>query len=232
MIELKRKEIDLGASVSCFDLYNFEKDYTKIEKSCVSFLHYDVVDGYFNNCLILGSTLLETIRLHIKLPIEVHLAVNEPERFIDQFAGAGADYISVHWEAMKKPLEIFRLIEKRGAVPVLALKSTTQPDKSMLEMAKDVPWILVLTVNPGFSGQQIQPAAIGHIKQLRTLLDHTGLKTGIQADGNINIQTIPDVVSAGADMLTGGTSGLFLREETVARNAENMLKTAYAVRCT
>lgn len=218
--------IMLSASVSCFDLFDFKSDYDEVRKSKVSFLHYDVVDGNFNECIILGTTMLESIRPHVDLPIEVHLAAYAPERYIEQFIKAGADYVAVHYEAMENPFETFRMIEKLGAVPILALKSTTEFSKEMLPLCRDIPWVLKLTVNPGFSGQKIQPQAIEHIRSMRRMLSEAGLKTGIQADGNINAKTIPEVVAAGANILTGGTSGLFLPGDSVRNHAEKLLEIA------
>lgn len=226
MIKVEKKNITLAASVSCMDFCNLGTQITEVENSNVGFFHFDVVDGRFNNCIILGLPTLETLRTCTKLPIEVHLAVYEPEKHIEQFVKAGADYIAVHYEAMDNPKHVFELIEKYGAVPVLAYKSTTYPDKDFADLIKYVPWVLKLTVNPGFSGQKIQPVAFEHISAMRQQIDLSGLDVGIQADGNINVTTIESVVKAGANMLTGGTSGLFLKGKTIAENALAMLAAA------
>ena len=228
MIKVDKKKITLAASVSCMDFCNLGAHIAAVEDSSVGFFHFDVVDGRFNNCIILGLPILESMRERTKLPIEVHLAVYEPEKYIEQFVKAGADYIAVHYEAMDNPRYVFELIQKYGAVPVLAYKATTCVDKNFADLISFVPWVLKLTVNPGFSGQKIQPASFEHIKSMREQINESGLDVGIQADGNININTIESVVSAGADMLTGGTSGLFLKGKTVAQNAEAMLISAYS----
>lgn len=228
MRSVKKNGIILSASVSCFDLYDLKPQFEEAGQADIAFLHYDVVDGSFNNCIILGTPLLEAIRPHTQLPIEVHLAVYHPEKYIEAFVKAGADYIAVHYEAMEKPLDVFEKIVKHGAIPVLALKSTTPFCRELLELAKVVPWILKLTVDPGYAGQKMQLQAIEHIRELRHALTEEGLSTGIQADGNINLNTIPQVVEAGADILTGGTSGLFLKGESIKNNALNMLDKAQA----
>ena len=226
MIELKRKKITLAASVSCFNLYNIESQMQEVVDSGIDMLHFDVVDGRFNNCIILGTPTLQAIRPHVELPVEVHLGVCEPEKFIDQFAEAGADYISVHYEVMKEPHKIFDMIERAGAKPVLALRAETEVDEGIISLLPRIDWILKLTVNPGYSGQTFQTETIDKIRRLREAITKAGFETGIQADGNINPRTIPSVVSAGADMLTGGTSGLFLKDKTIKQAVKEMRRAA------
>lgn len=226
MIELKRKKITLAASVSCFNLYNIESQMQEVVDAGIDMLHFDVVDGSFNNCIILGTPTLQAIRPHVSLPIEVHLGVCEPEKFIEQFAEAGADYLSVHYEAMKEPNRVFDMIEKAGAKPILALRAETEVDDGIISLLPRIDWILKLTVNPGYSGQRFQSETIDKIKRLREAIKRAGFKTGIQADGNINPETIPSVVEAGADMLTGGTSGLFLKDKTIKEAVKEMLRAA------
>ena len=167
----------------------------------------------FNNCFILGQTLLEAMRAYTKLPIEVHLAVFEPETYIEQYVRAGADYICVHYEAMKAPEKMFDQIVSLGAKPILAYRAETPFKAEDAVLLKRVEWINKLTVNPGFSGQTMQPQALEHIAKMREAINEAGLKTHIQADGNVYPKTIPDFVKAGADILTGGTSGLFNKKK-------------------
>jgi ribulose-phosphate 3-epimerase len=201
----------LGASVSCFDLFNLERQLIEVHAASIDFLHYDIVDGSFNNCIILGLPLLEAIRPHTRLPIDVHLAVYDPSRFIDQFAEAGADIISIHPEGSNDLQKDFDHIRKVGCIPAL------------LPILEQAAFVTKLTVNPGFSGQEIQPAAFGKMKSLRQLMDVNGIQTPIVADGNVNLLTIPELVDSGASMFIGGTSGLFLKDRSVKDNAEILL---------
>jgi len=214
----------LGASVSCFDLFNLEKQFEQIHDAPIDFLHYDVVDGSFNQCIILGLPLLAAIRPHTKLPIDVHLAVFKPERFIEQFAEAGADIISIHPEGTSDLLDNFDRIRKLHCTPALALRSETCADKSLLPALEQAAFVTKLTVNPGFSGQKIQEDAIAKMKDLYGLMAENGIHTPITADGNVNPVTIPSLVEAGASIMIGGTSGLFLKGRTVKENAQDMLK--------
>jgi ribulose-phosphate 3-epimerase len=221
-------DFKLSASVSCMDLCNLERDIIEVEKSDIEFLHFDVVDGEFNRCIILGSPTLSAIRKKTRLPIEVHIAAYKPERFIEQFVAEGADYIAVHYEAMDQPHKVFELIRSLGATPVLAFRAETAPKSDFLALASQVAWILKLTVNPGFSGQKIQPASLEHIRMMRQTISKAGLDIGIQADGNMHLPTVPEAARAGANIFTGGTSGLFCGSNSVQENAENLLASAKA----
>lgn len=213
-----------SASVSCMDLLNLKHQIEEVETSGVSFFHYDVVDGQFNRCFILGDTLLEQMASATTLPIEAHLAVYDPEKYIERFAKSGADYIAVQYEALEHPLKTFDLIRKYGAEPVLCYKADSAPKNDFISLAKEVAWILKLTVNPGFSGQTIQPESIAHIRQMTALLKEAGIETPIQADGNVNQKTISGLAAAGASIFTGGSSGLFLPESTISENVKKLLR--------
>lgn len=221
-----QSEIKISASVSCMDFCHLEAQIKEVEQAGISFLHYDVVDGRFNNCFILGETALEQIRPVTSLPIEVHLAVYEPEKHIERFAKAGADIITVHYEALEKPYKIFEMIRRFGSRPALAYKSTTAVGSDFIDLAKEVCMVLKLTVNPGFSGQKMQLQSVEHIHAMRQLLDQENLGIDIQADGNMNRSTIPAVVKAGATILTGGSSGLFTGKKGVSENVMEMKQVA------
>lgn len=216
-------EIKISASLSCVDLLNLQRSISEIHDAPIDFIHYDVVDGEFNNCFVFGDIILEKIRPITHLPIEVHLACNHIDKYIEPFIRAGADYIAVHYELDIDKFDIFKRIRQLGAKPILAFKADTEVPSDFIAYAKEVEWILKLTVNPGYAGQKIQQNAIEHIRQMRDLLDINQLATGIQADGNINVSTIPLVIRAGATILTGGTSGLFKKNKTVNQNAIDML---------
>lgn len=211
-------KLRISASVSCMDLLHLEKDLCDVEKSDIAFLHYDVVDGVFNHCFGLGDFLLPFIKKGSTKPIEVHLAVNDIDLYLEPMIKAGADYIAVHYESMSNPLATFARIRALGAKPILAYRAETAPQSDFVSYAKEVEWILKLMVNPGFSGQTMVEPALDHIKTMRALIKQNGLSTGIQADGNINTQSISRIVEAGADIVTGGSSGLFLKTGTLDDN--------------
>ncbi len=217
------KKMILGGSASCFDLYNLEKQFQGIHEAPVDFVHFDVVDGYFNQCIILGLPTLQMMRPYTELPIEVHLAVYAPKRYIAQFVEAGADIVTIHPEGTKDVMEAFDYIRSLGAKPALAFRSETDPAEELLPLMEQAEYIIKLTVDPGFSGQKIQPEAFEKMQNLRRMMDAHGIGTPIAADGNVNVNTIPTLVRNGAEMLIGGTSGLFLKGKSVRECAEAML---------
>lgn len=216
------KEFKISASVSCMDLLHLEHDLLEIENSEISFLHYDVVDGEFNHCFGLGDFLLPIIKKVSTKPIEVHLAVKNIDIYLEPYIKAGADYVAVHYESMTDPLATFEKIRLLGAKPILAYRAETAPKEDFPRLAKEVEWVLKLMVNPGFSGQTMHPQALDHLKIMRAYIEDNGLMTHIQADGNINRQTISGVVYAGADIVTGGSSGLFLKSGTLQDNIDKL----------
>lgn len=218
-----KKKILIAASVSCMDMLHMKRCMKETEHAGVDFYHYDIVDGSFNNCFILGQTLLETMRPQTELPIEVHLAVRNPLNYIKQYAELGADYIGFHYESDDDIKEIIAAIELAGARPVLTFRAETVFTPDMLDGCESVAWINKLTVNPGFSGQTMQMQAIEHIENIRAEIERRNLSIRIQADGNINPSTIPIVVHAGADILTGGSSGLYVAGQSVKYNYKAML---------
>ncbi|WP_110954170.1 ribulose-phosphate 3-epimerase [Anaerosinus massiliensis] len=216
----------VSASVSCMDLGFMKHDIERVEASETAFFHYDVVDGKFNHCYILGDAMFQYIKKHSNLPVEVHLGVVEPEPYIDVFAAYGADYIAVHYESLKDPWKVFEQIKAKGSVPVLAYRAETAPGEDFVELAEACAWVLKLTVNPGFAGQKIQPAAVEHIRQMHAMLQKKNSSVRIQADGNVNCQTVKMLKDAGATIFTGGTSGLFLKEQSVQENLKKLLAAA------
>jgi ribulose-phosphate 3-epimerase len=208
---------------------NLKTQLSKVERAGVNLLHYDVVDGRFNNCFMLGLPTLTSLRSFTPIPITVHLAVYNPERYIQQFINAGADYIAVHYEAKKDKKEImrlFRMITNLGAKPLLAFRAETEIEESDAYLLDHLDWVIKLMVNPGYSGQCIQKCAVHTLKKLKKIIAVRGTGTRIEADGNINPETIPEVVTAGADILTGGSSGIFTGSGSVSGNVKKMLNIA------
>ena len=205
------------------DMGNLSAVIDEVNASDAAFWHYDVVDGRFNQCFILGDLLYPYLRARSKRPVELHLAVEDPEHYIGAFSRYELDYVAVHAEAMKKPERIFQRIRELGAQPVLAYRAETAPGDDFIDLAKECVWVLKLTVNPGFSGQSIQLAALEHIRTMSEHLAAAGVGIPIQADGNVNVQTVRTLYEAGAEIFTGGTSGLFLKESSVQENIERLL---------
>ena len=216
----------VSASVSCMDVGHWPEQIHAVENSPTAFFHYDVVDGVFNRCFILGDVAYRYLHKSSSLPIELHLAVCDPQRYIEVFADYGLDYVAVHYEIMEDPVRTFQQIRAAGALPVLAYRAETPPGEDFVRLASQCAWVLKLTVNPGFSGQKIQSAAIEHIQTMAVRLRTSGCSTRIQADGNVNKQTIGRLRQAGASIFTGGTSGVFNQKESVCENVKKLMVAA------
>ncbi len=209
------------------DLMHLADSLAKVHASAVRFLHFDVVDGQFNKCFILGSPTLEALRKHSELPIEAHLAVMNPGLFFSQYVDAGADYIAFHVET-QEPEETLRLCEQvkaLGARPIVALRAETRLEPAHAPILREVEWVLKLLVQPGYAGQKLNAQALASLAHLSDFVKQHAPGVGIQADGNVYLATIPGIVKAGANILTGGTSGLFCSPD-VAGNARAMLEEA------
>ncbi len=222
------KTIKVNASLSCIDLYHIKDQIEEINQSGIDGFHYDVVDGEFNQCFVFGDLILEKIRAITKKPICVHLAVNQVEKYLKPMIQSGADYIAVHYESNCNHKEIFQKIRELGAKPVLAFRCDTDVPNDFEDLAVQVEWILKLTVLPGFSGQKIQSQALEHIREMYIRLKQAGIQKEIEADGNVNEETIPYITKAGAKILTGGTSGLFNSKAKIEENYQRMKEAAYA----
>lgn len=214
------------------DLMHLADEVGKVNRSAVAFLHFDVVDGEFNACFILGSPTLAAIRKYTELPIEAHLAVLKPEKFFAQYIDAGADYIAFHAETqpVEETLRLCEKVKTLGGKPILALRAETRLlEDAHAPVLRQVDWVLKLLVQPGHAGQKLSGQAVDSLRHLAGAVGRHAPGAGIQADGNVNPATIPAIVEAGADILTGGSSGLFMTPD-VAGNAATMLNAARAAR--
>lgn len=210
------KHIGICASLSCADLLNVEKNINELLENDITWIHYDVADGVFAECFIMGEELIKLIKRKYRINIEVHLAVYEIEKYAGIFAAAGADVLAVHYEVLDFPLKTIAYLRNLGVRVVIAFKADTDVPADFLAVARQVDGILKLGVNPGFPGQIIQPAALTHTRKMRKILADNKLSVPIEFDGNVNEFTIGDIVHAGADWVTGGSSGLFNRELPVS----------------
>lgn len=190
-------------------------------------LHFDVVDGSFADTFIMGPSIIKNIRPLTRLPFDVHLAIWHPYKFIEQFVEAGCEYIGIHIEAADDIKKVLRRIKGLGSKPILILRPETPVKKIKEEILHMVDMVLLLTVHPGYSGQSFIPSTVDKIRQLSNLLERTGLSClDIAVDGNINPNTIPSVVKAGANILIGGSSGLFVKGKSIENCVKSMIAMA------
>ena len=201
----KRRPIEISASILSADFSHLGADVLAAEAGGADRVHIDIMDGHFVPNITIGPLVVRALRPITKLPLEAHLMIEEPERYIEEFAKAGADIITVHVETCPHLHRTLQQIREAGAKPSVTLNPAT-PISSLEEVLDQVEMILVMTVNPGFGGQKIIPAAVEKVRRLRAWLDSRGLDCPIEVDGGVNAKTAQTVVDAGAEILVMGAA--------------------------
>ncbi len=168
-------------------------------------LHVDVMDGHFVPNLTIGPPVVQALRRVTSLPLDVHLMVESPERWLEAFARAGADRLTIHVEATVHLDRLLRQIRDLGLHPGVALNPAT-PVETIRYVVELVDQVLVMTVNPGFGGQRFIPGMLRKVAEVRRLLESQGLRSEVVVDGGVDEQNAPQLVAAGASVLVAGTS--------------------------
>lgn len=208
----------LSPSVLSANFANLEKDIKNIEEGGADYIHLDVMDGNYVPNISFGAPIIKAIRPVTKLPFDVHLMVQAPERYIEDFAKAGADIITIHAEASVHLHRTVQIIKSYGKKVGIALNPAT-PIEVLNYIIEDIDLILVMSVNPGFGGQSFIDSALEKIKNLRAIIDERKLDILLEVDGGIKLDNAKTVLEAGADMLVVG-SDIFNHEDLVARTRE------------
>lgn len=207
----------IGPSLMCADMGNLKSEVIQLDDANVDFFHFDVMDGRFVPNFTMGPDIIKSLRPYSTKPFDVHLMIEEPEKYINLFVDAGADMISVHAEATIHLQRTLQSIRNQGLKAGVALNPSTP--LSYLDYVWDtIDYVVLMTVNPGFSGQEFIPLIFEKIEQLKSLIKKRYLKVDIQVDGNISFKTIPKVLEKGADMLVCGTSSLFKQDKTLGES--------------
>ncbi len=197
--------IQIAPSILAANFVALGEEVRAVEQGGASLLHVDVMDGHFVPNLSIGVPVVASLRKATALPLDVHLMVERPERFIAAFAEAGADMISVHQEATPHLDRAVALIRECGARPGVVLNPAT-PVAALSEILDRVDFVLVMSVNPGFGGQKFIPTTLGKIQQLRELRVRNHFAYRIEVDGGVGPENVGELVRAGAEILVAGTS--------------------------
>jgi ribulose-phosphate 3-epimerase len=175
------------------------------ERGGADLIHVDVMDGHFVPNITIGVPVVESLRQIAKVPLDVHLMIEEPDRYIDAFAEAGAAMISVHVEVLPHLHRTIHAIKALGAKAGVVLNPST-PVASLTEIAADVDYVLVMSVNPGFGGQTFIPRSVSKVREVRILLDRVGSRASVEIDGGIDHHNVGRVVGAGASIIVAGSA--------------------------
>jgi ribulose-phosphate 3-epimerase len=210
-------EVKIEASAACADFARLEDQIAELTAAGIDYLHIDFMDGRFVPNFGLDYGILRTIRRLTHIPLDCHLMVEEPERYIGRTAECGAEYIAIHFEATHHVQRALKEIRKAGAKAAIALNPAT-PITCLEYILDDIDMVTVMTVNPGFAGQKLVPAMLRKVKDVKSMLEAAGRNDiEIQADGNVSFEHIPAMVHAGATMLVGGTSSVFHKDYSIGQ---------------
>jgi ribulose-phosphate 3-epimerase len=207
--------IKLAPSILSADFGRVGEQVAEATRAGADYIHVDVMDGHFVPNITIGPLVVAAIRPHTSLPLDVHLMIESPEKYIQQFAQAGADIITVHVEVCHHLHRVVESIKELGIKAGVSLNPST-PLTEAEEVLPILDLVLLMSVNPGFGGQQFIESTIGKIERLRRRLDELGLPAELEVDGGITAEIAPRVARAGARVLVAGAA-IFNKKESVSQ---------------
>jgi ribulose-phosphate 3-epimerase len=195
----------LAPSILAADFGRLADEIARAESGGASLFHLDVMDGHFVPNLTIGPPVIKAVRRATRLPLDVHLMIENADRYVDAFAEAGADWISLHVEALPHLERTVAHVRRRGLKAGAALNPST-PLVSLEEILPELDYVLVMSVNPGFGGQVFLPASLDKVRRLRETLVRRGLSPQIEVDGGVDEGNVRALVQAGVDVIVAGTA--------------------------
>jgi ribulose-phosphate 3-epimerase len=207
--------VKIAPSILAADFARLAEEIQDVERGGADWIHIDVMDGHFVPNITIGPLIVDAIRPHTDLPLDVHLMIEQPEKYIADFVRAGADYISVHQEACAHLHRTIYQIKEEGAQAGVVLNPAT-PAHMIREILPDVDLILLMTVNPGFGGQRFIKNVVSKIETVKQMLIERNLEhVHVQVDGGVNLETARTCIEAGANVLVAG-SAIFKEKDRAA----------------
>lgn len=195
----------LSPSILSADFYKLGEDIRQTEENGAEYLHFDVMDGVFVPSISFGMPVLASIKPLVKQVMDTHLMITEPIRYVEAFAKAGADILTIHYEACEDVRATLEKIRECGMKTGLSISPDT-PVEVLREFLGEVDMFLIMTVHPGFGGQKLIPETLDKVRELRGMLNERGLETDIQVDGGIYASNIKDALDAGANVIVAGSA--------------------------
>ena len=197
--------VELLPSILSADFARLADEVAAAERGGGTVIHVDVMDGHFVPNITIGPPVVTSLRKATKLPLDCHLMIENPDEYIPAFAEAGADWVSVHYEACRHLHRTLELIAHHGMKPAVVLNPATR-DNFIVDILPIVHHVLIMSVNPGFGGQSFIPFSLDKIRRLKQLREEMGLAFRIEVDGGVAHDTIASIVQAGADLLVAGNA--------------------------
>jgi len=215
--------IELAPSILSADFARLAEEVRAASEGGGSVIHVDIMDGHFVPNLTVGPPVVRSLRKATKLPLDCHLMIENPDQFIPDFAEAGADWISVHQEACRHLNRTLHLIKSHDCLAGVVINPATPVD-TLVEVLDIIDYVLVMSVNPGFGGQKFIPSTLHKLQRLAEIRSQQGLNFRIEVDGGISLDTVADVVRAGAEILVAGNA--VFGGGDPRKNAQALLKAA------
>ncbi|MCH6267132.1 MULTISPECIES: ribulose-phosphate 3-epimerase [Neobacillus] len=197
--------VKIAPSILSADFAKLGEEIIAVEKGGADYIHVDVMDGHFVPNITIGPLIVEAIRPVTKLPLDVHLMIENPDQYIEAFAKAGADYITVHVEACRHLHRTIQNIKSYGVKAGVVLNPAT-PVESIQHIIGDIDMVLLMSVNPGFGGQKFIPEVLPKIKKVKQMAVEKGVEIEIEIDGGVNPETAKLCIEAGANVLVAGSA--------------------------
>jgi ribulose-phosphate 3-epimerase len=197
--------IELAPSILSADFAHLAEQVERATAGGGSVIHVDIMDGHFVPNLTIGPPVVKSLRKATRLPLDCHLMIEDPDQYIPYFAEAGADWISVHQEACRHLNRSLHLIKSHDCLAGVVINPAT-PVETLSEVLGIVDYVLVMSVNPGFGGQKFIPAAVGKLRKLAEIRASRGYSYRIEVDGGVALDTVGEVVRAGAEILVAGSA--------------------------
>jgi ribulose-phosphate 3-epimerase len=215
--------IELAPSILSSDFAHLAEQVRAAAEGGASVIHVDVMDGHFVPNITIGPPVVRSLRKTTDLPLDCHLMIENPDQYIPDFAEAGANWISVHQEACRHLNRTLHLIRSHGVLAGVVINPATPVD-TLSEVLDIIDYVLVMSVNPGFGGQKFIPGAVHKIRKLAELREQRRLNYRIEVDGGVALDTVAEVVRAGAEILVAGNA-VFGKGDPIS-NAQKLLKAA------
>lgn len=198
--------VKIAPSLLSADFARLKEELAEVEAAGADWVHVDVMDGHFVPNLTIGPLVVEAIRPHTKLPLDVHLMIEEPDRYVPAFAKSGADWITIHLEVCPHLHRSVSLIKEQGVKAGVAINPAT-PVSLLEPILSEIDLVLIMTVNPGFGGQKLIPAALRKVEQVKGLLQDLGrTDVEIEVDGGINSENAGEAIALGTTVLVAGSA--------------------------
>ena len=218
---MRRRRI--APSILSADFGRLKEEVQAVEAAGADYIHMDVMDGHFVPNITIGPVVVEAVRKVTKLPLDVHLMIENPDRYISDFAKAGADFLAVHFETCPDLHRTVTLIREHSVKPVVVINPST-PVSFLDQILEEVDMALIMSVNPGFGGQKFIPESVKKIQALKAMISGKRFKVDIEVDGGITPDNVALVCKAGADVVVAGSAVFHSKDyrQTIARFRKEM----------